>query len=83
MYRASGPRKNTGIEIARTAMPIALRSATVCGRSADKIPTEMPTRSHTIAAPIASCAVTAIRLKMMPLSGTLEMNDKPRPGQPY
>jgi hypothetical protein len=63
MYSASGPRKKTGIEIASTASPIAVRSPTVCGRRADKIPTEIPTISHTIAAPIASWAVTAIRLR--------------------
>ena len=83
MYRASGPRKNTGIEIARIAIPIAVRSANVWGRSAAKIPIEMPLTSHTIAAPSASCAVTATRLKMMPLSGIFSVNDSPSPGQPY
>ena len=83
MYRASGPMKKTGIEMPTIARPIALRSMRERGRRAERMPIGIPTINQTIAAPIASCIVTNIRPKTMFLSGVREVNDRPRPGQPY
>ena len=82
-YRNISPSQKTGADTPKSANPMARRSPRERGRSAERTPIGMPSRSHTSAAPAASWAVTTRRLAMIGFRGARELNENPSPGQPY
>src|SRR6266496_3990958 len=80
---AISPSQNTGADTKNSASPMESRSTSVRRLTADTMPMGMPMQTHTSAAPMASCAVTAMRSSSSERTGDRVAKEKPRPGQPY
>src|SRR3954467_3319098 len=77
------PSQNTGVEMPKSAKPIAKRSANERRRTAESTPTATPEDSQSTVAPAISSSVRGARAGAGDLTDAPEAKVKPRPGQPY